>query len=281
MKAKTQLMKKKGIKILKWVGIIAVILLVIYLVIFKTTLFMADIRPDTLMNDNNLENDGRTYLVEAQLAHGISKWKNCDSIVYKSDVEFIDFKASFLIAPVDDELIHFRYVSNPNNEDQNLYSAINSTTNFFISKDEGGIFVKKENEKSYGGFSQTFFYEAVQHLIEFPYLMNSANILEHVGTESWQNNEYDLIFATWGDLEPNLAMDQYIIWINKTTGLIDRFDATGREIAPWAVAKVLFFYESVDGLTYPKTINVTFKDSGDPIMNFSINDILFDGVMIH
>lgn len=246
-----------------------------YLIIFKTSIFMADIRPDHLKGDYVLKHDGLAKLEKAQVAHGMDQWQNCDSLVYLLKTEFTDKKAWLLISPVKADQITYTYVCSPGNLERSSYRSLGTTSNFYISKDEKGIYIEKENEKSYEEFGSVFLYRAVQHLIQFPYMMSSADIFEYMGVEIWNNKEYDLIFATWGSREPTLNADQYIIWINQETGLIDRFDATGRDLTPWAVAQVLFSYEKKEGITYPKTIHVRNKDSGEAIMNFEINDFQF------
>ena len=83
---------------------------------------------------------------------------------------------------------------------------------------------------------------------------------------------YELVFASWKSLEPSMEYDQYIIWINKKTGLIDRFDATGRDIMPFAKARVDFEYSmSKEGLILPNFARVrTASPEERPIMTVKV-----------
>lgn len=262
--------KRRLKRVLIWSLIISAVLFIVYLILFKTTLLMSDIRPEKLKGNYTLQNDGMAYLENAQSSHGMTIWQEYDSIFYEVETEFVDMKAWFMISPVSEDQITYKYVCQPGNLERSIYHSVKPESEFLISKDKKGIFVKLENDISYDGFGSTFFYRAVQHLIQFPYTMNSANIKEYVGTRKWNGQYYDLIFATWGTMEPNLTTDQYIIWINKNTGLIDRFDATGRDLTPWAIASVRFEYEEKGGLIYPTSAKVINKESGKAIMNFKI-----------
>lgn len=104
--------------------------------------------------------------------------------------------------------------------------------------------------------------------------MASANIVECVGQQSWNGRNYDLVFATWNSFELNTEIDQYIIWINKETGLIDRFDATGRQILPFAKATALLFYElNGQKVKTPKIIKVYRNGpQGTLIMDLEVSE---------
>ena len=57
---------------------------------------------------------------------------------------------------------------------------------------------------------------------------------------------------TWGSLELNRELDQYIIYINKESGLIDRIEYTIRDMGGFATGATNFIdYQLVDGVMVP------------------------------
>lgn len=267
-------MKKRIIKALKAFVVVFISLLVLFLIVFKTTFFLSDIRPESMKGDYVLKNNGRSFLEYSQKNHKIDSWKERDSIRYLVKHQFNGGRVTFLVSPTGKSLIDYEFVSYPNGSHTSYYNSIISGLEFYIGKDNNGIFQVSDGKREYGGFSKEFFYLAVQHLIEFPFQMESANIVEHIGQQSWNGSKYELIFATWNNFEPNNEIDQYIIWINKETGLIDRFDATGRQILPFAKATALFFYElNGQEVKTPKIIKVYRNGTeGTLIMDLEISE---------
>lgn len=265
-------MNKRIVKVFKVLIVAIVSLLILFLIVFKTNFFLSDIRPGSMKGSYVLKNNGSSLLEDSQIIHGNDSWKKRDSILYLIKQQFNGSRVSFLVSPTGESQLDYEFVSYPSGKYTSYYNSINSGL-FYIGKDKNGIFKVTDGRKEYGGFSKEFFYLAIQHLIEFPFQMESADIVEDVGQQSWNGSKYDLVFATWNNIKPNHEYDQYIIWINKETGLIDRFDATGRQIAPFAKATALFSYEpKKQELIIPKAIEVRRNGpEGSLIMNLEIS----------
>lgn len=230
-------------RLLKIIAALVIGVLALLFIVFKTPFFLADIRPASLKGGYVLQNNGAGFLEQAQQAHGMEAWAVADSLRYLVQHQFNGGRVSFLVSPTGEERLEYELVSFPQGG-SSLYRSTRPETGFFLGQDEQGIFQRSQGQRTDGGFSNTFFYLAIEHLIEFPFRMQSATILEHIGQQTWGGKEYDLVFATWNDFEPTHEMDQYIIWINKESGLIERFDATGRQILPFARASATFMYEA-------------------------------------
>lgn len=261
-------MKKGFKKLIKGTLILIGVITLIGFVVIKTPLLISDIRPDELKGDYSLTHSGKSYLEKTQIAHGMGQWLNLDSIVFKVDHNIQNGLAKFMLAPDDGSVHHYSLISLPVKRKSSFFRSMSQKDQYIIACDEQGVFKEIGQSQEYGNSSFNFFYYGIRHLIEFPFEMGSADILEHIGEKELKGNSYDLIFATWEKLEPNMEYDQYIIWINKKTGLIDRFDATGRGIMPFAKASVNFEYESLQGgVILPTRIQVNSATSGErPIM---------------
>ncbi|MFK7925359.1 MAG: hypothetical protein AB8H47_25615, partial [Bacteroidia bacterium] len=59
------------------------------------------------------------------------------------------------------------------------------------------------------------------YFLELPYRLKNAPIKRYYGERSLRGQAYNLVFASWGSESPNPDYDQYILWINTETKLVD------------------------------------------------------------
>lgn len=59
------------------------------------------------------------------------------------------------------------------------------------------------------------------YFLELPYRLYHAPIKRYYGQQEWKGKTYDLVFATWESEVANPDFDQYILWINTETQLVD------------------------------------------------------------
>ncbi|NRB46324.1 MAG: hypothetical protein HRU41_01535 [Saprospiraceae bacterium] len=59
------------------------------------------------------------------------------------------------------------------------------------------------------------------YFLELPYRLYHAPIKRYYGQRKWKGQTYDLIFATWSSETANSNFDQYVLWINTDTHLVD------------------------------------------------------------
>ncbi len=59
------------------------------------------------------------------------------------------------------------------------------------------------------------------YFLELPFRLKSAPVKRYYGEASLRGNTYDLVFASWGSEAPNKDHDQYILWINRESKLVD------------------------------------------------------------
>ncbi len=95
-----------------------------------------------------------------------------------------------------------------------------------------------------------FFLPTFQWWFEFPFRIVSATVI--TALPDIQDSSFDRVFVTWNSLEPNRELDQYIVYINKETGLIDRIEYTIRDMGGFTTGATNFLdYHSVDGVMVP------------------------------
>lgn len=62
---------------------------------------------------------------------------------------------------------------------------------------------------------------AYQYFFEMLDRLKRAPIISYAGEKKFNDLEYDLIFVTWKEAEPHMEHDQYLLWINKKTQLLE------------------------------------------------------------
>lgn len=88
---------------------------------------------------------------------------------------------------------------------------------------------------------------AFQYFSELPYRLRSAPILRYFGTKELRGQVYDLVFASWQSVAANSEFDQYILWVNRQTHLLDYAVYTIRENTNLITRK---FHGSIAYLNY-------------------------------
>lgn len=74
-----------------------------------------------------------------------------------------------------------------------------------------------------------FYLPTLQYFDELPFRLLRAPIALYAGTGTYRGRTYQRVFVTWGSSKPHAQHDQYDVWINPTTGLIDVVRYTVRE----------------------------------------------------
>jgi len=103
------------------------------------------------------------------------------------------------------------------------------------------------------------------YFIELPYRLRHAPILRYYGQRKWKGITYDLVFASWGEEAAHPEHDQYILYINPSTKLVDFSVYTLRDnTSPFTRHKYGSIayqdYREVDGFLVPTKLPVLLDD---------------------
>ncbi len=126
---------------------------------------------------------------------------------------------------------------------------------FYKIKDNGIVTLRKKK-------SIVFSLPAIQYFFELPLRLRNAPIVKYAGSEMIEGRNYDLVFATWQQLEPHKENDQYLLYINQETGQLDFANYTVRGLylpAPGSIYGSIRFSNrktTQDGITYPGTMTI-------------------------
>lgn len=157
----------------------------------------------------------------------------------------------------------------------NYYEINDNKTNF---SDKAS---RKNRKKVFGIAAFQYFTEMIDRL-------KIAPIISYAGEKEFRGQQYDLVLCTWGKVEPHMEHDQYLVWINKETGLMDFTQYTIRDtyLKPpgyKAIGGAVEFtdFKEVDGILIPHMQLVyAIKLKKNPKRNLHkliMNDFEFDG----
>ena len=64
---------------------------------------------------------------------------------------------------------------------------------------------------------------------QFPFRISEAPIIAYAGESTVKGETYDLLYATWGSEAPNREYDQYVLYLDKETRLVEWLHFTLRD----------------------------------------------------
>ncbi len=125
------------------------------------------------------------------------------------------------------------------------------------------------------------------YFTELPNRLMQAPIKRYAGTDEVLGKTYDLVIVTWGqDSEPTKEHDQYLVYINKETNLIEIVSYSAHE--GYLPGKHSLFgsirysnFQDVDGILIPmkhESIFGNIKKEKKPIHTIQVNSFEFDTV---
>lgn len=97
-----------------------------------------------------------------------------------------------------------------------------------------------------------FWLPTVGYFFELPFRIGEADIIAFIGEHSFGGEKYDLVFASWKQAEPQKAIDQYVVWVNRKSRLVDYIQYTIRDMMASATGYMHYSdYRNVQGIMVP------------------------------
>lgn len=208
--------------------VFSTLLLLVLLASCKT----ADIRSDYALQSQTSSDfeKGRALLEEAYLAMGYDQFTNVETYEVKS---VFDWKMPWGMMPMNalpgnkNKEIQFRFTPN----------TFDGQVTFLEGRKEGQTYglqswelyhqkgpdarPEQINNKRYGWGLPTYHY-----VIEAPMRLLQAEIIRYAGQAEHNGQQYELVYATWGQDAPHKEHDQWLVYINKETKMIDLTEVT-------------------------------------------------------
>lgn len=118
---------------------------------------------------------------------------------------------------------------------------------------------KQANGKMVFNKSETikFWLPTMQYFVEAPFRLLDADLITYAGENTSMGQNYDLVFVSWGKAEPQKKIDQYIVWINKSTKKMDILEYTVRDMMPFLTGTMIYEdFKVTNGLTFAHKMTV-------------------------
>lgn len=243
--------------------------------VLGTDLFLADIRPAGL----GPEGSGAASLDAIHQAHGgAERWKAVPRVSMVIEGTWHGRLVHWRLAPFLGDAPRLRLTFSPATHGDAVLAPVDGADPIFEVR--GGVaFERTAAGERPGPAALPSFVDALRHLIELPFAMQTADVVRAVPDATWQERTHRRVFASWGTDAPQSDVDQYVLWQDQASGHLVRFDATGRFMAPFAVACAEFAGQfEVDGFVLPRTVVVNRGDQpGAPIMSWRIVSVELSG----
>jgi len=226
-----------------------------------------DIRPPYLKKENieDAESLGHVLLHEVQKAYGGKEhWLSFDIASYQQTADWYEDK--FGTSGWDTLPQKFIMTSElgTDNSEFRLLNGQNSGQNWGVKNwnsyrlDANGDMEYEENEK----YQHKLIYK--NYWFQFPFRISEAPIILYAGEEAVYGKNYDLLFVTWGSEEANKDYDQYVLYIDQQTRLIEWLQFTIRDKFRFLQLTAQFAdFDEINGIICPFTQYITMGKTGN------------------
>lgn len=231
--------------------------LILLLAVIYLAIPTADLRNDVIKRSGITEQaavKGKQLLLTAAQVHGIEKATRYTTAEFTFADEWTGLMGKFMNPWPE---------NNKSMRMQTLLGTFTSRVEFLEGKGAGEIWgiqawaaYKQENKNTEVVFEEDgtiqFFLPTQHFFSELPFRVLQAEIISYMGDGSLDGKEYYLVLATWGTPEPNSEYDQYVIWINKETSLIEKMSYTVRDMFSFMEATIHFSdFKNTQGVMVP------------------------------
>ena len=235
-------------------------LFVLYLVLFSCQSCLSDIRTEAVKIGGNSEinlNKGKDLLSNIHPGQSPAAWEGIEVYELTLQDEFFGFIGN-IASPFPGNKMSAQAMYAPNSYDGKM-----SFTSGKLEGETWGIQSWKTYTQKNGGqpnFGKhkktTFWLPTYQYFIELPARIQNATIISYAGEQTFKGQTYDLIYTTWKSQEPQKDVDQYMVWINQKTKMVDLVEFTVRDAIGTGVAFYEDLQEVKEGLLLPKQISI-------------------------
>lgn len=249
-----------------------------------------DLRTDYAL-ENHATSDyekGRQLLEEAYLAMGYNNFEKIETYEVKS---LFDWKMPWGAMPMNalpgnkNNEILFRFTPNTFDGQVTFLEGrktghtygMQSWQGYKLGEDDE---LRPKNNKRYGWGIPTYHY-----VIEAPMRLLQAEIIRYAGQAEYEGQQYDLVYATWGEDAPHKEHDQWLVYINCETKMVDLTQITINDffvaMPPGLKGGTILVERALtsQGIYLPSFITIqlgTPKEQKKHVYTFSLTDYRFN-----
>lgn len=230
----------------------------------------ANLRPKSIKNNPNstaLETKGKSIISAAHKAHGIDNLLKNEVYQFTATDEWKGLMGGMgKLWPQKTTNLSFKYATNTFdgqvlfNDGKTKGKTVGLQSWQYYEKDTSGkhnFEVKKNTRYSFG-------LAAFQYFTELVGRMSNAEIIRYAGEKELNGTTYDLVYVTWKTEKANKEVDQYILYFNKTTSMLEHTSYTIRDTylpgSSSFYGSIHFYdYKDIDGFMVPFTQTIVLN----------------------
>lgn len=187
---------------------------------------MADIRTPLIKQDGITEANaekGKLLLEKAWKLQGLDKLKEHETYLLRGRDVWKGLMGKMGKPWPDAEVdLQFRYAVGTFDGEVGFLSGKRAGTsaglqswNYYeVASGEAAVFTDYDERIAFGLSAYQYFFELADRLKRAP-------IISYAGEKEFRGQPYDQVFVTWETPEPHQEHDQYVLWINRASGLLE------------------------------------------------------------
>lgn len=235
-------------------------LFIIGLLVSTTSCKLSNIYTD--LQESNNPADVTTIIQKTTNAYGGQQnWENVQSASAVLNDYWPTFLWRLLANPWKERTTKLKFDWLPNSNNSRIEILTRENQEFgiqnwatYLVKDSSVVFKKHKEIK--------FHLPTMEYFFEFPFRIREATKLKYGGLKEVKGISYKTILMSWTTFEPQKETDQYLIYINPVTLLVDYLEFTVRDQGKFAYATVHFEdFKKVEQFTFPFKITAYFQNS--------------------
>lgn len=229
---------------------------------------LSDLRPKyartpTLYTEESHQKGVELLNKYAELS-GVIEWQKIKSYQVDFADNFLGFKGKFA-HPYPQKNNRFLLRYNPSKTTGALEFRNGGKKGIIWGYDEGKSYTKLDRSSPpviKKSKAIQFWIPTYQYFIEFPFRISNADIIYHIGEKKYGLHNYDLVLVSWKSPAPQKKLDQYLLWINKGTGLVDKLQYTIRDQNGILKATTIISeHQNYNGIFIPGMFRVYLKEN--------------------
>lgn len=124
-----------------------------------------------------------------------------------------------------------------------------------------------------------FWVPTMAYFFAMPWRIGEADVVAYAGTQDIDGRPHAVVYATWGQAEPQDDIDQYVLYIDAETHLLSHAAYTVRELVLASHSAVRYTdVREVGGLKVPHTLIMVEEFGSDAVLHrMEIESVRFTG----
>lgn len=247
---------------------------------------LSDLRPEDLREQTKISelssNKGRAILERMEQAHGTRQaWMAHGSVEVVLEDDWPNLLERNVAMPWSQNPSQLRMtmmlgqdnarIEFLNGEDKGHAWGLQQWATYLV--EPGGLPKFKAHEDAW------FYVPTLAYFFEAPMRLSEAQFVAYGGTRTLNKKTYELVYLTWGSVEPRDDIDQYVAWIDPKTQQLAMLEFTVRDLFGFITAAAVYEgWHEVQGVMVPKRITIVagVDDQGDVTHRMDIKSTRFN-----